>query len=451
MGAVTGAWAAPSPAGPLNASIVLPGSKSQTNRALMLGATASEPLLIKGALYGRDTVLALRALEQLGVRFSANAGGDLTVHAVSVPKLSGTIDCGLAGTVMRFVPALAAFGEGSVTFDGDPAARTRPLRGLLDALEQLGATIEYAGEPGKLPFSITGRDRGTEDFPTSVTLDSSPTSQYLSALLLAAPAAPMGFGVDLVGPVPSAAHVEMTERMLIEQDVPVTRTAGSSFLASNSRPVGNPIVIEPDLSNAGPFLAATLICGGTVRLSGWPAETQQAGADWLNILPRFGAEVVTQGSDLVVTASGDRWPGLDIDLSRVGELTPTVAALCVLATSPSTITGIAHLRGHETDRLAALVTEIKRCGADASELEDGLFIRPGTLHSANFHAYADHRMATFGALLGLAIPGCTVDDIASTDKTLPDFPARWEALLRGVDGPPLPSLADALNPGDLVE
>lgn len=431
-------WMAPARRGPLRASVTLPGSKSQTNRALLLGATARQPLEITGALLSRDTLLAARALQQLGVRFT----GDLTVHAPERFTLSGQIDCGLAGTVMRFVPALAAFGEGTVRFDGDEAARTRPLKDLLDALVTLGARVEYHGEPGSLPFSLTGR---TGEFPTEVTLDSSATSQYLSALLLAAPAAPQSFTVSLTGTVPSAAHVEMTTRMLADQGIPVRYDHG--YLASATRPAGVPITVEPDLSNAGPFLAATLICGGQVTLRHWPAESTQAGADWASLLPLFGAEVIEHGSDLVVRAGSAPWEGVDLDLGRIGELTPTIAALCTLATTPSRLRGIAHLRGHETNRLAALATEIRRCGGEAEETETGLIIRPGQLHPADFRAYADHRMATFGALLGLALPGSSVDDIACTEKTLPQFPARWEALLAGTDSPAIPSLGEALARG----
>lgn len=441
-------WPAPASPGPLAAHVHLPGSKSQTNRALILGATSESPLSIKGPLTSRDTVLAARALTQLGVRYSSPSPDVLVVHGPERFELSGTIDCGLAGTVMRFVPALATFGSGRVTFDGDEAARTRPLQDLLHALTQLGATIEFHGEPGMLPFTLCGRNPDAGQFPVGVTLDSSATSQYLSALLLAAPAGPQSFSINLVAAVPSAAHVEMTTRMLEDQGVETVRTSDDIYLASSRRPAGKPVTIEPDLSNAGPFLAAALICGGEVRLADWPSETDQAGADWAEILPRFGAEVFVHGEDLVVRGPERPWGGIDLDLSRIGELTPTVAALCVLATGPSTLRGIAHLRGHETDRLAALVTEIRRCGADAEETPDGLIITPGKLRPADFKAYADHRMATFGALLGLAIPGCTVDDIHCTDKTVPNFPERWHALLVGTPGPALPSLAEELGVGE---
>lgn len=401
-------------------------------------------------LASRDTILAAKALQKLGVSFTSPTPGELVVHAPEQLTLAGKIDCGLAGTVMRFVPALAAFGQGSVVFDGDQEARHRPLEDLLTALEQLGAKVEYLGEAGKLPFRLTGRTP-TDYMPVTVVLDSSATSQYLSALLLAAPAAPTSFGIELSGQPPSAAHIEMTEQMLIDQGVPVSRTGSSTYMASNHKPAGNPVRIEADLSNAGPFLAGALICGGQVRLENWPARSTQAGVEWADILPRFGGKVSQHGTDLVVTGPESHWEGIDIDLSRVGELTPTVAALCALASSPSRLRGIAHLRGHETDRLAALVAELNRCGAAAKETDDGLIIQPSNLHPADFRAYADHRMATFGALMGLALPGSTVDDIACTSKTLPDFPERWEAMLEGVSPPQAPSLASAVRAGEQSE
>ena len=441
---MTDAWKAPVAPGPLDARVILPGSKSETIRALVLGATSQKPLLVQNALLSRDTLLAARALESLGVEFDSRKPDELLVTGPDRFRLSGSIDCGLAGTVMRFIPALATFGDGSVRFDGDSEARVRPLGDLLRALESLGAQVSYEGETGMLPFVLTGRGPGMR-MPGSIGLDSSATSQYLSALLLAGPAAPEAYTVELSGKVPSAAHIEMTQEMLEDQGISSVHTGKNGYLVSNRKPAGNPIRVEADLSNAGPFLAAPLVVGGTVRLQGWPAQTTQPGEMWKTILPHFGATVLIHGEDLVVQASGERWRGIDLDLSRAGELTPTLAALCALATSESRLRGIGHLRGHETDRLAALVEELGKFGVEAEETSDGLIIRPGSAQPTDFSAYADHRMATFGALLGLAVPGCTVDDIECTSKTLPDFAARWEAMLSGADPVPAPSLSEELS------
>lgn len=438
-------WPAPNCPGPLEAHVPLPGSKSQTNRALVLGALSQVPLQILGPLASRDTELAAAALRQLGVTFTAASEADLTVRGPSTFALTGTVDCGLAGTVMRFVPALAVWGEGSVTFDGDMSARSRPLAPLLEALASLGATIQYAGEPGFLPFTLTGRGNRVPP-PESVSLDSSASSQFLSALLLASPASPTGYRIELTGTTPSAAHVDMTVEMLESQGVTITREGPTTYGTTPARLTGAPIRIEPDLSNAGPFLAAAVICGGRVTIPDWPETTTQAGGHWQQILPRFGARVSLSAAGLVVEADeAGSWPGGDFDLNEVGELTPTIAALAALAKTPSRLTGIGHLRGHETDRLSALATELRRAGADARELDDGIEIHPGQMHPAVFRSYEDHRMATFGALLGLALPGSSVEDIACTDKTLPNFPARWDALLTGSAAPPLPSLSRALG------
>lgn len=440
-------WQAPPCPGSLKSTVTLPGSKSQTNRALVLGATSVRPLRVEGALASRDTLLAANALQQLGVTFSSLAPTSLLVVPPAKVRNRGNVDCGLAGTVMRFVPALAAFGEGTVIFDGDEAARRRPLGPLLEALGLLGARVSFGGEPGFLPFGVEGNGGVLPaGFLGRIKLDSSETSQFLSALMLAAPLSCEPFTVDLVGEVPSAAHVEMTVGMLADQGVSVEALRGSSYRFGGKRPLGDPVVIEPDLSNAGPFLAAALICGGVVRVSGWPRQTTQAGDQWRTLLPEFGATVSFTGDSLSVSApAGHRWRGVDVDLGRVGELAPTVAALCVLADSPSRLRGIAHLRGHETDRLAALATEIRRSGASAEITSDGLIIVPGERKPTRFDSYDDHRMATFGALLGLAIPGCAVLNIETTEKTIPEFPERWEAFLRAEPSPPLPSLGEALS------
>lgn len=442
-------WSAPPCPGTLDAVVELPGSKSQTNRALVLGATGLRPMRVVNGLASRDSVLAGQALRHLGVEFAALGSDTLVVSPPLRVRNRGTVDCGLAGTVMRFVPALAAFGTGTVTFDGDEAARRRPVGALLEALETLGARVTFSGQPGFLPFTVEGNGGVfPPGFAGRITLDSSATSQYLSALLLAAPLAPEPFTIDLVGKVPSAAHVDMTTAMLADQGVPVQASAPTRYRVGGTRPAGVAVTVEPDLSNAGPFLAAALICGGTVTVPGWPASTTQAGDEWREILPRFGASVTLGARGLSVSAAaGRRWAGVDLDLGRVGELAPTVAALCVLADSPSRLRGIAHLRGHETDRLVALATEIRRVGASAEVTEDGLTIVPGQLRPARFDSYDDHRMATFGALLGLAIPDCSVRNIETTAKTIPQFPRRWEALLAGEASPPLPSLGAELTAG----
>lgn len=355
----------------------------------------------------------------------------------------GTVDCGLAGTVMRFVPPVAALARGDVRFDGDPHARKRPMAGVLDGLRGLGVDITDEGHPG-LPFTVhgEGRVRGGE-----VTLDASASSQFVSGLMLAGPRFEAQTVIRHVGPpVPSLPHIEMTVAMLAEAGANVVADVEDPSAASwtiTPGPLrGRDFTIEPDLSNAGPFLAAAAATGGTVRIPDWPSSTTQAGDALRTLLTAMGAEVSLHsdsGSDsdspdlksggLTVTGPADGLVGIDVDLRDVGELTPVLAALCALAKTPSRLRGIAHLRGHETDRLAALARELGKVGSDVTEESDGLSIRPGSLHGAQFETYDDHRMATAAAVLGLVVPDMIVENVATTAKTLPDFVSMWQGML----------------------
>lgn len=428
-------WNAPVAAAPVHADVPVPGSKSLTNRALVLAAMADGPSRLVGTLRSRDTDLMIAALIALGTRIEGPSGppapGDTDLRITPGPLRGALIDCGLAGTVMRFVPPVAALATGTSTFDGDPAARVRPQATVLDALRALGAQV--TGD--SLPFSVTGSGslRGGR-----VEIDASASSQFVSGLLLSA--ARFELGVDLIhvgdAPVPSGPHIEMTLEMLRESGVTVDRpTPGSWRVAAGPiRAVDR--VVEPDLSNATPFLAAAAVTGGTVRIPHWPVSTTQPGDAIRGILAEMGASVTLETADgaghgtLVVVGPG-RLSSVNLDLSAIGELTPTIAALCALADGPSRLTGIAHLRGHETDRLAALAAELGAAGCGVTELDDGLEIIPAPLHGTPWRAYADHRMATAGAIIGLVVPGVEVDDIDCTAKTMPGFTHMWTTMLAG--------------------
>ncbi|MGH3759684.1 3-phosphoshikimate 1-carboxyvinyltransferase [Actinophytocola sp.] len=419
-------WQAPVATEAVSATVTVPGSKSITNRALLLAALSEGGGTLTGALRSRDTDLMITALGALGVPVTVDGDGvTVAPHA----GLSGpaTVDCGLAGTVMRFVPPAAALADGEIRFDGDPRARERPMSTVLDALRALGAAID--GDT--LPFTLHGK--GSLPGGT-VTIDASASSQFVSGLLLAGARYDQGLTVHHDGkPVPSMPHIDMTVQMLREAGVAVS--ADGPGEPNTWRVEPGPVAaldwrVEPDLSNATPFLAAAAVTGGTVTVPGWPARTTQPGDAIGEIMRRMGCEVERSAAGLTVTGPA-RLSGVDIDLHDVGELTPTVAALAALAAGPSVLRGIAHLRGHETDRLAALAAEINGLGGDARETEDGLAIRPATPHGGTWHAYADHRMATAGAIVGLVVPGVKVDDIATTAKTLPDFPAMWRTMLGG--------------------
>ncbi|MGV0391209.1 3-phosphoshikimate 1-carboxyvinyltransferase [Corynebacterium phoceense] len=424
-------WTAPVAPSPLDATVRVPGSKSITNRAFILAALADGPSVLRAPLVSRDTDLMSAALRAMGVGVEQATGADGVpeVRLTPGPLHGATIDCGLAGTVMRFLPPLAALADAPVTVDGDPQARLRPMGTILQALRDLGVEVE--GDA--LPFTVTSH--GIPEGGT-VTVDASGSSQFVSGLLLSAPRYAQGITVvHEGGTLPSLPHIEMTCAMLREAGITVEEHADGprpSWTVHPGSIAARTWEIEPDLSNATPFLAAAAVAGGTVRIPGWPSATTQPGDAIRGILAAMGADVALSDGVLAVTGpAGGRLRGIERDMGDIGELTPTVAALCALANTPSRLTGIAHLRGHETDRLKALATEINNLGGRVTELSDGLAIEPAPLHGGEWHSYADHRMATAGAIIGLRVPGVEVENIATTSKTLPGFEHMWEDMLHG--------------------
>ncbi len=419
------AWQAPVAKGPLNAKVWLPGSKSLTNRELVLSALASEPTRLLKPLHSRDSTLMIEALRSLGIDVDVSE----TEIVVTPSPLVGpaSIDCGLAGTVMRFVPPLAGLATGAIAFDGDAAARRRPMHTTIESLRALGLEVTTAGEEA-LPFTVhaTGRIAGGE-----LEIDASASSQFVSGLLLAAPRFEKGLTLRHVGEhLPSMPHIDMTLDTLAKRGVKVSQPATATWRVEPGPIAGGNVTIEPDLSNAGPFLAAAMVAGGSVTVGDWPTTTTQVGDEFDGILQQMGAKVFRGPEGLTLEGDGNIH-GIEIDLSIGGELTPVIAALAALADSPSRIWGVAHLRGHETDRLAALAAEINRLGGIARETADGLEIEPAPLHGGEWHTYEDHRMATAGAIIGLRVDGVVVEDIFTTSKTMPNFAKLWANMLNG--------------------
>lgn len=422
-------WSAPTAPAPVHATVVVPGSKSLTNRTLVLSALAaaqgSGESTISGALRSRDTDLMIGALQALGLRIDG-AGSELTVGGRIAPPPGARVDCGLAGTVLRFVPPLAGLGGSVVEFDGDEQARARPIAPLLDALRTLG--VDIAGDG--MPFRVRGAGGVAGG---TVAIDASASSQFVSGLLLSGAAFDDGVTVAHTGTsVPSAPHIAMTVTMLRQAGIDVDDRTPNRWRVAPGRVAARHWIVEPDLSSAFPFLAAAAVTGGEVRMAGLPAPSLQPVGTVIEILGLLNTEVSQSDSVLQVRA-GAGYGGFDVDLHDVGELTPAVAALAALAApgSVSTLRGVAHLRGHETDRLAALCAEINGLGGDCRETADGLVITGTPLHAGTWHAYADHRMAMAGAIVGLAVPGIEIDDIATTSKTLPEFPRLWAGMLAG--------------------
>jgi 3-phosphoshikimate 1-carboxyvinyltransferase len=419
-------WAAPSATAPVSATLRLPGSKSITARALVLGALASGPSTLRLPLRARDTELMAAGLRAMNSHVSTV---DDNRWLVRPRRLHGPahVDVGLAGTVMRFLPPVAGLAEGAVTFDGDRRARARPLGPLIAALRSLGVRID-AADSGGLPLTLYGSGGivGGE-----VTIDASASSQLVSGLLLAAARFDRGLVVRHVGPpVPSGPHLRMTVQMLRAAGAGVDETTPDVWIVEPGRLSGRGWDVEPDLSNALPFFAAALVTGGAVTLLGWPRSSVQPVDRLRGLLEQMGGRVRLGTDGLTVRGTGVVH-GLDAHLSDVSELTPVLTALAAIADSPSKLHGVAHIRGHETDRVAALARELTRLGADVTEYHDGVEIRPRRLRGGLVETYDDQRMAHAAAVLGLAVPGVQLSDVACTSKTLPEFPALWSAMVEG--------------------
>ena len=414
---------------PVEVRVVIPGSKSVTNRALILAAQADGTSKLRRPLVSRDSELMIGGLKALGLSITeTEENGDL-VFNVTGGALKGPakIDVGNAGTVMRFLPPLAALADGEISFDGDPRSHERPLGPVIKALEELGISIDHDGRYS-LPLTMKnlngGKVRGGE-----IEIDASASSQFLSALLLIAPSTELGITAKHVGgALPSMPHIEMTVQMLRDFGAAVTvDKKANTWRVEPGKLKAQDLVIEPDLSNAAPFMSIAMVCGGSVTIADWPKETTQPGDQLRDIFSKMGAKVEFVSDGLKIT--GGAIHGIDVDLHDVGELTPAIAALCALADSPSYLKGIGHLRLHETDRLAALRAEINGLGGDVTEEPTALIINPKPLHAGVFHTYEDHRLATSGATIGLVVEGIEVENIATTRKTITDFPGLWSSLL----------------------
>jgi len=428
-------WQAPFRSGltpaskPINAKITIPGSKSVTNRALILAALAKTPSRLRKPLSSRDTDLMVRGLQSLGISITTIKTNEGFDYEVVPNKMFGpaSIDVGNAGTVMRFLPPIAALAQGLIHFDGDSRSHERPVAPVIKALEQLGVIIDHNNNY-RLPLTINGSGKITGG---EVEIDASSSSQFVSALLLLGPATETGITIkDIGNSLPSLPHIEMTIQMLNRFGVEV-EIGKKSWKVKPSELIGQDMVIEPDLSNAAPFMAASMICGGSVEILDWPESTCQPGDQLKQIFTKMGAQVKQSSTGLKISGTGSI-TGIEIDLHDVGELTPSIAAVAALATSESKLSGIAHLRLHETDRLAALATEINNLGGKVTEGPGELFIQPASLKSRQeFKTYDDHRMATAGAIIGLAVEGIVIENIETTKKTLPDFPGLWLEMLNG--------------------
>jgi 3-phosphoshikimate 1-carboxyvinyltransferase len=417
-------WTAPTATDPVSMTVHLPGSKSMTARALVVSAIAAGPSTLQAPLRARDTELMAAGLRAMGAHVSTLDDERWVVrpHQFSGPA---HVDVGHAGTVMRFLPAVAGLAEGAITFDGESRARARPLGPLVGALRSLGVRIDSA-ERGGLPLTVHGAGRVTGG---DVTIDASASSQLVSGLLLAAARFDRGIVVRHQGPpIPRAPQLRMTVQMMRAAGAGIDASTPDVWVVEPGRLSGRGWNIEPDLSGAAPFFAAALVTGGAVTLLGWPRSSAQPVDHLRSLLHAMGGKVTLGTEGLTVRGTGTIH-GLDADLSEMSELTPVLAALATLADSPSRLRGIGHIRSHETDRLSALARELTGIGADITDTPDGLDIRPRPLHGGVVETHDDHRMAHAAAVIGLAVPGVQLSDVACTSKTLPEFPALWSAMV----------------------
>ena len=415
--------------GPLNATVSVPGSKSLTNRALVCAALAGGHSTIDGALVADDTEAMRTALATLGAGIARDpSSGRLLVTGTGGRLRQGplALNMRLSGTTSRFLLPVVALGDGEYRIDGAPPLRGRPMAPVLDGIRSLGAEVREEGEPGCLPVTVIapGVLDGGE---AAVAGDMS--SQFVSGLLLAAPYTRAGVRLRLTTRLVSRPYVELTRAVMAafgvevgpELDVPAGRYDATTY------------VVEPDASTASYFLAAAALVGGRVTVPGLGAGTRQGDARITDLLEAMGAGVERTETTTTVTGTG-RLRGLGLlDLSDMPDMAQTVAALAPFADGPTEVTGVGFIRGHETDRIAAVVTELGRLGIDARATGDGFVVQPGEPHPARIATYDDHRMAMSFALVGLRVPGV---EIAGPDCVAKTFPGFWDAL----DGLSAPSL-----------
>jgi 3-phosphoshikimate 1-carboxyvinyltransferase len=395
-----------------------------TARALVLAAHSHGSSTLRTPLRTRDTELMAAGLRAMGCHVSTADDNMWTLRSRPL-RGPARVDVGQAGTLMRFLPPVASLAHGAVSFDGRPGPRPRPVAPLIGALRSLGARIDAPPDAGPgLPFTVHGAGRLAGG---PVTMDASASSQFVSALLLSAAGFDRGVVVRHVGsPVPRP-HVQLTVEMLRAAGAGVDDSRPDVWAVEPGRLTGRAWQIEPDPECAAPFLAAALVAGGTVTVQGWPPTGTGPARRLLSLLRQMGGEAALTRRGLVVHGTG-MVRGLHADLTGTPQLGGVLAALAALADSPSHLVGLggAEIRDPLADGLAGL-------GADVTRERDGLRIRPRRLHGGTLRTHGDRRIAHAGAVLGLAVAGVRVDDVACTAKTLPDFPRLWSTMVHGYE------------------
>ncbi len=409
-----------------------PGSKSITNRALICAALARGTSTLTGALFAEDTEAMVRCLTALGVGIHTEPSAQrITVEGVrGAPVVQGAVlDAGLSGTTSRFVAPVAALGQSTVVLDGAAPLRLRPMGEMFDALSALGCVLLPLGEPGHLPVQIEAQGLAGG----SIQLRGDVSSQFLSGLLLAAPEMDEGLRVEMVGDLVSQPYVEMTLKVM---EAFGAQTAHDQYQSLSVQPTSYRAVsefsVEPDASAASYFFAAAALLGGSVQIEGLGTQSLQGDLGFVEVLERMGAQVTRTATSTRVVGTGVL-RGIDVNMAEMSDTAQTLAAIAPFADSPTRVTGIGFIRAKETDRIAAVVTELQRLGVDAVQEPDGFLIHPGLPQPGVVQTYQDHRMAMSFALIGLRIPGIHIADPDCVAKTYPTF---WNELerLRGSGG-----------------
>lgn len=416
------------PMGPVEATVRPPGSKSITNRALICAALAEGESLLRGALDSEDTRVMCGALSTLGVACDWSSGGrDITVHGSGGvwPTEHAELFVANSGTTMRFLTAMLATGRGHFRLDGTPRMRARPIGDLLRSLRELGAQVHSETQNDCPPVVVAGT--GLPGGKATIRGDIS--SQFLSGLLMAAPYAQRPVELQLKGPLVSQPYVRMTRRVMQSFGVPSRDDSLQRFLIdAPARYTGCEYTIEPDASAASYFWAAAAITGGRVTVTGLGPQALQGDVAFCDCLEQMGCQV--ERADDHMTVVGRPLRGVQVDMNHISDTVQTLAAVALFADGPTTITGVAHIRHKETDRIGDLARELRKLGATVRELPDGLMIQPGPPRGARIATYQDHRMAMSLALVGLRVSGLVIEDPACTEKTYPDFFADLESLRR---------------------
>ncbi|MCC5608992.1 3-phosphoshikimate 1-carboxyvinyltransferase [Nostoc sp. CHAB 5834] len=413
---------------PVDATVEIPGSKSLTNRALLVAALAQGDSVLENALFSEDSEYFAKCVEQLGIPITLNphlAQIQVAGRGGDIPAKQADLFVGLAGTAARFISALVALGNGEYRLDGVPRMRERPMGDLLTVLEAGGATINFEGNSGFMPYTVYSRQFAGGNFR----LKANQTSQQLSALLMIAPYAQQDTNIEVEGTLVSQSYIKMTCRLMADFGVEVIQIGDNQFqIKAGQRYQARHYTVEPDASNASYFFAAAAVTGGRVRVKHLTKQSCQGDILWLDVLEQMGCQI-KDSDDYTEVTGPKQLQGIDIDMNDISDLVQTLGAIAPFASSPITIRNVEHIRYKETDRIKAVVTELRRLGVKVEEFPDRLKIEPGPITPAAIETYHDHRMAMAFAVTGLKVPGIVIKDPGCTAKTFPDYFTRFFQML----------------------